>query len=192
MWVQSPLAQLSWQQLLAAPAVAPAPLPLSEPCSLLVPVGVVDCGVTLATMLAEMGGCELVAMLLSGVCTCTFNLQQMQRSPSDIFSSTSCTKRSPIIDAQQSCLNKRRKPQKQQQEELATQKRLPVSADMEQRRVRAADVEDGTHPGAAVEAAERLGVHSARGACCGAPGIQRGAPARERLGSLGALGRLGS
>lgn len=30
--------------------------------------GEVDCGVTLATMLAEMGGCELVAMLLSGVC----------------------------------------------------------------------------------------------------------------------------
>ena len=51
----------------AAPAVAPAPLPLSEPWSLLVPVGVVDCGVTLATMLAETGGCELVAMLLSGV-----------------------------------------------------------------------------------------------------------------------------
>ena len=60
--------QLSWRRLLAAPAVAPAPWPLSEPCSLLVPVGEVDCGVTLATMLAEMGGCELVAMLLSGVC----------------------------------------------------------------------------------------------------------------------------
>ena len=55
-------------ELQAAPAVAPAPLPLSEPCSLLVPVGEVDCGVTLATMLVEMGGCELVAMLLSGVC----------------------------------------------------------------------------------------------------------------------------
>ena len=77
MWVWSPVVQVIWQRLLAAPAVAPAPWPLSEPCSLLVPVGVVDCGVTLATMLAEMGGCELVAMLLSGVCTCTTNLQQM-------------------------------------------------------------------------------------------------------------------
>ena len=41
---------------------------LSLPRSLLVTVGVIDCGVTLATMLAEAGGCELVAMLLSGVC----------------------------------------------------------------------------------------------------------------------------
>ena len=46
----------------AAPALS---LP---PRSLLVAVGLVDCGVTLATMLADISGCELVAMLLSGVC----------------------------------------------------------------------------------------------------------------------------
>ena len=49
-------------------ALAPAPAPLPLLRSLLETVGVVDCGVTLATMLADMGGCELVAMLLSGVC----------------------------------------------------------------------------------------------------------------------------
>jgi hypothetical protein len=46
-------------------AAPPLSLP---PRSLLVAVGLVDCGVTLATMLADMGGWELVAMLLSGVC----------------------------------------------------------------------------------------------------------------------------
>ncbi len=50
-------------------ALIPAPAPLSLLRSLLETVGVVDCGVTLATMLADMGGCELVAMLLSGVCS---------------------------------------------------------------------------------------------------------------------------
>ena len=52
----------------AGRALAPWPAPLSLLRSLLETVGVVDCGVTLATMLADMGGRELVAMLLSGVC----------------------------------------------------------------------------------------------------------------------------
>ncbi len=50
-------------------APGPAPAPLSLLRSLLETVGVVDCGVTLATILADAGGRELVAMLLSGVCS---------------------------------------------------------------------------------------------------------------------------
>ena len=43
-----------------------------------------------------------------------------------------------------------------------------------------------------MKATERLGMNSVRGPCSSAPGVQRGAPGRERLGSLGILGRLGS
>ena len=98
--VCSPAVQGAWQRLLAAPVVAPAPLPLSEPCSLLVPVGVVDCGVTLATMLAEMGGCELVAMLLSGVCTCTSRSSADAVLMQRISEGTVCNRRAPITNAQ--------------------------------------------------------------------------------------------